>query len=277
MLAVIASILLASALGMLAMGPVAMSAPWLGGASGAANLWLFAAALPSLAAAAWGLGRPGRSARPARQREAWRIFFGMAAVAAVFGALEHLTPGGTGWRLARVAEASACAALAMIFLSERLGPRWSSPLAMRAALLAGPAAWALGLFAQALHGQPDERLLIWLECSPLLLLPLGVWGLASRGLRGADWLVALSFFCASKLFEIFDAALLAAAGGRLSGHALGHLALAASIGWLAWALGRQAERSGSATVSMADEPAVVFVAPAPSSSRARDTSASTAG
>jgi hypothetical protein len=274
MLAMIFAILLASALGMLALGPVALSPKWLGVGPDPMNAWLVAAALPSLAAAWWGWWRAGRAPRPARQRDAWRVFFGVALVATVFGGLEHVVPGGVAWRLARVAEASACAILALIFLAERLGPPWASPLALRAAVLSGPAAWGLGLFAQALHGQADERLLLWLECSPLFLLPLGVWGLVSRGLRGADWLVALSFFCGSKLLEIFDANLLAASEGRWSGHSLAHLALAASIGWLAWALWRQGERPGSVDAAADDERAASLPAGAPSS-RARDTSAKT--
>jgi hypothetical protein len=177
----------------------------------------------------------GSSSRWRAWRRAWRAFFVLAALAVAAGAVQHVAPTGVGYVLARVPVASACAVLTLVFLAERLGRGWIAPRALRAALLAGPVAGGLCFIAQAAHGMPDLRWLFWLELLPVLLLPLGVWGLQSRGLGGRDWLIPLACFALAES-AVWLGAWDSAATGAFDGQALHHLALAASLGWLAWAL-----------------------------------------
>ncbi|HEU4458980.1 MAG TPA: hypothetical protein VFR90_07645 [Methylibium sp.] len=246
-LAVLAASLLASGLGLLALGPVALR-------PSAAPAWSTlhnGSALLVILAAGWAAARSDQlRRRPWRQ--AWRNFFRIAALAAVLALFDGAAATELGGRLARMAAGSACALVALIFLAERLGPRWIAPRPMLLALLAGPAAALIGFAAQALHGQPDARLLLWLEALPLLLLPLGVWGLSSRGLAGGDWLLALGGYLASKLLAGFDAEVLAASGGGIDGASAARWLVAGTLGWLGWRLlGRQPLRAVGAGSSSA--------------------------
>lgn len=261
LLAVLAAMLLASTVGLLAMGPVALAMPSMERGLG---LYTFVPLFGLVASAAgwrWATGLPGRDAR-----RAWRAFFGAAVLAASLCLIESLVASVPAWWLGRMAIGSAGAVAGLIFLAERLGARWIAPRAVALGLLAGPIAAAVGLAAQAVHGQADERLLIWLECAPLLLLPLGVWGLPTRGLRDADWLVALGFFAAAKAFEVLDKRF--DVGVALDGQVVAQLGLAVSVGFLACAVRRQ---SLASTPDAADASRR-----AASSARARDTSAKTA-
>lgn len=241
-LAVLAAILLASVLGLLAMPPVARVPPTQVAA------WLLSSLVPGTVLVASGLGLGWAGSLPrAPGRLAWRAFFGSAALAALLCMLEPVASGVLVWQLSRMATGSACAVVALIFLAERLGRGWIRPTALGFGLLAGPIAAAIGLLCSAVHGHPDERLLLWLECSPLLLLPLSVWGLPTRGLPDGDWLIALGFFGLARLFEMFATQL--AARSPLNGTMLSQLALAASVGWLACAIGRQLSDAGEARSS----------------------------
>lgn len=279
LLAVLAAMLLASAVGLLAMEPVALAMPAAERGLGPSIL----VPLLALVAAIAGWYRSAGLTQRDRQL-AWRAFFGAAVVGASLCVLGSLVPSPRVWWLSRIAIGSAGAIAGLIFLAERLGPRWIAPRALALGLLAGPIAALVGLAAQAVHGQPDERLLIWLECAPLLLLPLGVWGLPSRGVRDADWLATLAFFAAAKFFEVLDHRIGAALA--IDGHLLSEVGLALSVAWLAGAIGRQSRAfvateaaSGPVVPTLADVPAGDPSAASRlsgASASARETSANTA-
>lgn len=243
-LALLGAMLFASLMGLLAWGPVGYPAPNhrltdSRSVLGLAHGWTVLSLLPLLSvtvAAAVGLQR--RRAGGPRWR-AWRLFFGAAALATAIGGLDHLAPSDTGFLLAQVVTASACAVLSLIFLAERLGPRWVAPGLLAAAVASGPLGGLACAASAAWLGGPDLRWLLWLEYLPVLLVPLGVWGLRSDGLRARDWTVALLWFAAAKLVDGADVLTWQASGGSISGHALHHLPLAACVGWLAWRVLRQ--------------------------------------
>ncbi len=259
-LALLAAIVLASLVGLLALGPLqdGDSAHRLTDARSVAGLpngWSVLLQLPLLAVAAAGaLSARAAGADPPLQR-AWRLFFALVGVAALASIADHLAPSATGYVLSKLPTASASALLSLIFLAERLGLGWLRPAALVLALTSGPLGGALYFGAEALHGQADGRLLLWLQILPLLLVPLGVWSLPSRGLDGLAWTVALLAFAFAELLDWADTALWQASGGAISGHALHHLPLAACLGWLAWGVARQRNAAG---VSAAPVPAAAL-------------------
>lgn len=243
-LAVLISMLIATVVGLLAWGPVGLEGrerrltdPRL--VFGMLNGWTVALQLPLLlatVAGAWGARGSGALAR------AWQLFFWLATFAVLCSAVDHLSPSTTGYVLSKVPTASACAVLSLLFLAERLGRAWVASPLLWAAAAAGPLGGAFCFAASALGDQPDMRLLVWCEYLPMLLVPLGVWSLRSRGLEGSDWLIGLLWFAAAKLLDWADLHVWQASGGGIAGHALHHLPLAACVGWLAWRVARQAGR-----------------------------------
>lgn len=247
-LAVLVSMLVAMVVGLLAWGPIGLEGrerrltdPRL--MLGLLNGWTVLLQLPlGLAAVAGALGarREGAMAR------AWQLFFWLTTLAVLSSAIDHLSPSTTGYVLSKVPTASACAVLSLLFLAERLGRGWVMPSLLGLATALGPLGAIVCLGSLALTGQADMRLLLWCEYLPMLLVPLGVWSLRSRGLTGSDWLVGLMWFAAAKLVDWADLPVWQASGGTITGHALHHLPLAACLGWLAWRVARQVGRSGDA-------------------------------
>ncbi len=238
------SMLFASVTGLLAWGPVGygeqahrLTEPrtvlgMLNGASVVLHL-------PLLAAAAAGTLGMRRSRTGAALRRAWGVFFAGVMLAASISIADHLAPSDTGYLLTQVATGSACAVLAALFLAERLGAGWVAPGALGLAAASGPVGGLVCLASQALLGVPDLRWLLWLEYLPMVLVPLGVWGLRSEGLSGRDWVVALLWFAAAKLIDWADGPLWQASGRAITGHALHYVPLAVCVGWLAWCATRQ--------------------------------------
>jgi hypothetical protein len=176
LLAVLIALLTASLLGLLAIGPIALSMPAMP-RSGFG--WTEVIPGVGLVVACMGLGCAARL--PGIEwRHPWRCYFALAAVAALLCLFDTMSSGPQLWQLGRMAIGSAGAVAALIFLAERLGPAWVSRRALALALMAGPIAAAVGWLAESVHGQPDERWLIWLEWAPLMFLPLGIWDLSSR-------------------------------------------------------------------------------------------------
>lgn len=244
-LALLAALIAASVVGLLALGPVSGGAqdhrltdPRL--VAGMLNGWSVLLQLPLLAAALAGVLASRQIPADTARRRAWIAFFALAALATLASIADHLAPSQRGYLLSKLPTASACAVVALIFLAERLGPAWQGRPAFALVLASGPLGGLLCWVSGWLHGQPDFRLLLWLEHLPLLLVPLAVWSLKSRGLQARDWVVALVWFALAELIDMADAPIWQASGGTISGHALHHLPLAACMGWLAWRLARQA-------------------------------------
>lgn len=265
-LALLGAMVLASGIGVLALGPVSAVAdahrltdprtPL-----GLRNGWSLLLQLPLLAAALLGGLCALRSAAQAHMRRAWMAFFALAALATLGSMADHLAPSVGGYVLAKVPTASACAMLMAIFLAERITLRWVGRVPLFLAAASGPIGALLWLASEASRGHPDYRLLLWLEHLPLLLVPLGVWSLPSRGLRSSHWIAALLWFASAELIDWADLPIWSASGGVVSGHALHHLPLAACLLSLAWAFARS---------SSSREPSL----PVPSQ---RDTSLNTSG
>lgn len=251
-LALLGAMLFASLIGLFAWGPVGYPAAIHRNTDpravlGLAHGWNVLSLLPLLAVsllAAVGLQRH-RVGGP--RWPAWRLLFGAAVLATAAGGFDHLAPSDTGFLLAQVVTASVCALLSLIFLAERLGPRWVAPGPLAAAVASGPLGGLACAASAAWLGGPDLRWLLWLEFLPMLLVPLGVWGLRSDGLRPRDWTVALLWFAAAKLVDGADAWVWQASGGAVGGHAVHHLLMAACVGWLAWRVLRQRAEAPLAT------------------------------
>ncbi len=243
-LALLGAMGLASVIGMLALGPLPAPdhahrltdprTPF-----GLKNGWSVLLHAPLLLAAMMGAVRAARTEAGPALRRAWTAFFALVVAAALGSMADHVAPSAVGYVLFKVPAASACVLITAIFLSERVSMAWVGPLAFKLALMAGPVGGLVWFASHPLQGQPDYRLLIWLEHLPMLLVPLGVWGLQSRGLRSKDWIVALLWFSSAELSDWADQPIWATSGGFISGHPLHHLPLAAFLASLAWALARR--------------------------------------
>lgn len=243
-LALLGAMLFASLMGLLAWGPVGYPAQTDRNTDsrtvlGLVQGWNLLSLLPLFAATVVGTVGLRRHRAGGPRRLAWRLFFGAAMLTTVVGALDHLAPGDVGFLLRQVATASVCVLLSLIYLAERLGPRWVTPGLLAAAVASGPLGGLACAACAAWLGGPDMRWLLWLESLPVLLMPLGVWGLRSDGLRPRDWFVALLWFAAARVVDAADGWVWQASGGAVSGHAVHHLLLAGCIGWLAWRVLRQ--------------------------------------
>jgi hypothetical protein len=165
--------------------------------------------------------------RVAAWARGWALMLGCVALGALSGAAFHAAPTPAGQLLVDAAVASASALVALLFLAERLRTRLLRPRWLLAALLSGPLA---ALLAAAGN---DLRALLALEYLPLVLMPLAVWRLPSRGIAGRDWIVALAICLAAHLASWADAPIWRLSQGTIGGWALSHLLLALCVAWLA--------------------------------------------
>ena len=69
----------------------------------------------------------------------------------------------------------------------------------------------------------DLRLYAWVQFFPCVVLPLMFWLLAPKHTGAAYWFAAAGLYILAKLLEHFDAAIFAATGHLMSGHALKHV------------------------------------------------------
>jgi hypothetical protein len=72
----------------------------------------------------------------------------------------------------------------------------------------------------------DLRLYAWVQFFPCVVLPLMFWLLAPKYTGTVYWFAAAALYILAKLLEHFDAAVFAATGHLMSGHALKHVAAA---------------------------------------------------
>lgn len=251
-LALLGAMLFASLMGLLAWGPIGYPVAVDRHADpravlGLAQGWNVLSLLPLLGGSAAGVVGLQRRRVGGPRRLAWRLFFGAAMLATAVGGFGHLARNESGLLLAQVVTASVCALLSLIYLAERLGPRWVAPGLLAAAVASGPLGGLACAASAAWLGGPDLRWLLWLEFLPVLLAPLGVWGLRSDGLRPRDWIVALLWFATARVVDGADGWVWQASGGAIGGHAVHHLLLAGCVGWLAWRVLRQRDDAPSAS------------------------------
>lgn len=257
-LVMLASMTLAVAMGLLAWGPVELTAhahtyaderAWLG-VAGTANVWVNAA---MLAAGAWGWRATRLSRWPLHLRTPWQLFQLCAMVSAAAAALYHARPHDTLFVLTHIATASGFVMLTLGLLAERVHARFGA-LPVCLMVLAGIALTGSAvLLARTQGASLDMRPLLLLEIIPVLVIPAGALSLPGRSTAVFDWIVVLTLYTLAKLFEAGDAFILEASGW-ISGHTLMHLALSATVGWMAYCavLARTAtasagEESGAAT------------------------------
>ena len=81
--------------------------------------------------------------------------------------------------------------------------------------------------------QPRLRPYILVQFYPLLAILLLLWMFEPRYTRGYDFLIALAFYVAAKMFEVADKPVYAATGNVISGHTLKHLSAGVGGYWLA--------------------------------------------
>jgi hypothetical protein len=257
-LVMLASMTVAVVMGLLAWGPVELTAQahkyaddraWFG-VAGAANVWVNAA---MFAAGAWGWRATWSSHWPPHLRTPWQLFHLCAMVSAAAAALYHTRPHDTLFVLTHIATASGFVMLTLGLLAERVHARFGS-LPVCLMVLAGIALTGSAmLFAQSQGASLDMRPLLLLEVIPVLVIPAGALSLPGRSTGVFDWIVVLALYTLAKLLETGDAFILEASGW-ISGHTLMHLALSAAVGWMAYCavLARTAtasagEESGMAT------------------------------
>lgn len=233
----LAATLLAGLIGLLAHGPIAVEGAVLQQADTRAlgslpNAVNVLSHLPLLIVAVLGfracLGLMRRGQRRATLwARGWGLFFGCVALGALTGAAFHAQPGVARLLAVEAAIGSASATLALLFLAERMsfGLLRGQWLALAAA--AGPAA------ALAAAGSDDLRVLVALEFLPIVLVPLGVWRLPSRGMPGRDWIVAFAICAGAHVAAWADLPLWHLSRGGVGGLALSHLLLALCVAWLA--------------------------------------------
>ena len=237
-LVMLASMLLATMMGLMAWGPVLLSSQvhdyadnraWLG-IPGAANVWVN---LAMLAVGSWGWRATRASPWPLQLRTPWQLFQACAAVSALLAALYHAWPGDTLFVAAHAATAACFTMLTLGMLAERVHSRFGSPLSCGLLLLGAVLLAGVVLIGRSLGSPVDMRPLLMLEIIPMLVIPAGALSLPGRATQALDWIVVLSLYALAKLLESGDALVLQISGW-VSGHTLMHLALTAAVGWMAY-------------------------------------------
>ena len=237
-LVMLTAMTLAVVMGLMAWGPVELTASahqyadgrvWLG-LPGAANVWVNAA---MFAAGAWGWFATLGSRWPVCLRTPWQLFQACAMVSAGAAALYHTRSLDTLFVLTHVATASGFVMLTLGLLAERVHVRFGSPQVCLMVLLGIVLAGGATLMSQGPGGRIDMRPLLLLEIIPVLVISAGALNLPGRATHVFDWVVVLTLYALAKLFETGDAFFLEMTGW-VSGHTLMHLALSAAVGWMGY-------------------------------------------
>jgi hypothetical protein len=240
-LVLLLAMIVATAVGMMAWGPIEMQPndhrlvdlrTWLGVPQAFNTL----ACAPMLAAGAWGMVALRNGGWPAALRAPCSMYFACAALMSVSSAAYHLDPSDAGYVMSHAFGAGAMTMLGLLFLAERVDGLFGSGPAMLGGVgIVGFATlwWFAGEWATG-HG--DLRALVFLECLPLLLVPSGALRLPGRFTSRVDWLAIMLLYLVGRVAGAMDAPLLAMTGG-IGGHAMMHLLLAGVAGCIAYRAG----------------------------------------
>jgi hypothetical protein len=162
----------------------------------------------------------------ARERAVWIAFFACVALVGPGSGWYHLAPSNATLAWDRLPMAAGFGALLAVLVAERIGPaagaRAAAPLALAGALA------VLYWHVTELRGAGDLRPYLFAQFYPLLAVPLLFALFPARYTRGADWLLAVALYAASKAAEAADA-LAYRASGLVSGHTLKHAVAALAI------------------------------------------------
>ena len=159
------------------------------------------------------------------------VLFGALALTAFGSAYYHLRPDDTRLFWDRLPITVAFMGLLAAMISERLSVLigfWLLPV------LVGCGGASLLYWRWTVEvGNRDLRPYILIQFYPLLAILLLLWMFEPRYTRGYDFLIALSFYAAAKIFEVADKPIFAATGEMISGHTLKHISAALGGYWLA--------------------------------------------
>jgi hypothetical protein len=116
-------------------------------------------------------------------------------------------------------------------ISERLGAHAGFRLLPLLVACGGASLWYWMWTVET--GNRDLRPYLLVQFYPLLAILLLLWMFAPRYTRGYDFLIALAFYVAAKVFEVADKPIFASTGNVISGHTLKHISAAVGGYWLA--------------------------------------------
>lgn len=256
-LVMLASMSLATMMGLLAWGPIRLSEQvhqyaddrvWLGIAGGA-NVWVN---LSMFVVGGWGWYATRTSHWPVQLRRPWQLFQACAVVSAMAAALYHARPGDTLFVLTHVTTASGFMMLTLGLLAERVHSSFGSPLSCVLVLVIAGLMGGAMLLGGSRDDALDMRPLLLLEIIPVLVIPAGALSLPGRSTRLLDWMVVLTLYALAKLLESADALVLQASGW-ISGHTLMHLALTGAVGWMAYCAVRARAAASPASAVASDD------------------------
>jgi len=241
-LLLVATIAFAGIGALIAHGPIAQDQcyhafadqrPWLGIPNASDVLSNLAFALA--AALAWPALRRARWADP-RDRLPWIVYAGSLLLTALGSAYYHWAPADDRLFWDRLPLSLTLAALAAASLGERLTPA-RRPWMLGGFLLAAGLATGWWRFSGDLRPYAVAQFL------PLVLVATLAVATPGRYDRHRDPLVAALFYIVAKIGETYDARILEALGGAVSGHTLKHFAAALGGWWLVRMLALRAPTS----------------------------------
>jgi hypothetical protein len=181
------------------------------------------------------LGARGRDLFDAPS-ESWPYltFFAAIGLVSLGSAYYHASPDNAHLFWDRLPMTIAFMALLYAFLSDRIGgvaQRWAWLLP--ALVAAGFASLLYWDWTEA-QGRGDLRLYAMVQFYPMVALPVICWLFPNaRYTRGLYLVWIILWYAAAKIFEHFDAWILEALGGTISGHSLKHLASAVAA-YMIW-------------------------------------------
>ncbi len=230
---------LAMAAGMMAWGPVTLTAadhvyadqrPWAGVPSAFNTLSCF----PLLGASAWGALAVWRRRWPSSMRGPWLAFFALCGALAMASLAEHVSPNDSAYATAHGFGAAAFIMLGLAFMAERMDALFGTRPALAAGMAVAACSTAWWFIGQWSFGQGDLRPLFFFESLPLLLIPAGALSLRGQHTAAGDWFASLGLYLLARAVGLGDSLIFGWTGGSISGHALMHLLLAASAACLAY-------------------------------------------
>lgn len=183
-----------------------------------------------------------------RERRAWAVFFAAVACVALGSGWYHLSPANESLFWDRLPMSVAFGALIAALVTERIGSRVGGALLVPLVLAsAGTVVWWRITEAR---GEGDLRAYGLAQGLPAIWILLVTSLFPGRSTRGGDFLALFLWYAAAKALEAFDAEVLRATGGIVSGHTLKHLAAAAGT----WQVVRMVRRTAATAATGAPAP-----------------------
>lgn len=186
-----------------------------------------------LAVGLWGMAcvaGSGRAFAVPRERLPYLIFFLGVTLTCFGSAYFHLAPTNESLVWDRLPMTVAFTALFAALLGERTSVR-TGLISLPLFLLAG-AGSVFYWIATENAGRGDLRPYLFVQFFPIIGIPLLYWLFPPRYTRSADIFWVIAGYVVAKLCEGYDAAIYAATGHLVGGHALKHVVAAMAIGFV---------------------------------------------